>query len=888
MRIRSIAAAVGLTFSMAAVPAVATAAPQTAAYQATLSGAAEVPAVTTSASGAATAGYDADAGELDIAVAAYGLEGVVMAHLHNAAAGANGPVVVTLLAPATDGLTPTVNGGIARMTISDDDVTAAGDVDGTVVDLVAEIDAGNVYVNIHTVDNPGGELRGQLAQLTIADAFTDDDGATLEDEVNALAATGVLVGDDSGNVDQTGRVTRGQLTAIVARGLALPVSGTVPFPDVVGGAFETEVAAAAAAGLVLGDTSGNFNGADPVTRGELSAIISRAYSIHDIPVDAQFGDVDFVDGVFGRSIEALAHAGVVNGFTATEFRPADTVSRGQAAAFVARAQTLVQTDTNDLDDLFDLTVLHNNDGESKVVRTFEDDGTTVDDPGVASFKTLVDQAKATAGGRTSGDVFVSSGDNFLAGTAIQASVEADTYYDAIALEALGYDAIQFGNHDFDFGPQFLSDFLDQYTTTPQYLGANIDAVTNATPLADEQTAGDIAPSTTVTVDGREVGIVGAIFEELATISSPGDVIINEVLPAVQAEIDTLTADGVDIIVVISHLQGVDAELDLIPTLSDVDIVIAGGGSEDLANPGTSTADAYGAYPLLAPRADGRLVPVVTTTGGYGELGRLVGGFDTDGDLVVIRGESQLIANAGFARDATLVADVETPVKAFQDALATNVIGTTEVPLNGIRPEVRTVETNQGNLHADALLDAAIIYATADAGTPTPVAAFQNGGGIRNDSVIPAGDVTLLDTFNIAPFGNFVSIDTITHALLLDVLENAVSEVENVDGRFLQVSDGFVFSYDSSAAAGSRIVDVSVAGTLVIDDGTVLAPAATIVVATNDFTFNGGDSFPFDGTFIRTTSTYQAALSNYIENTLGGTITAADYPVGGEGRITDVS
>lgn len=882
MRIRSLAAAAGLALTATALPAVASVEPADAVYAADLDGSSEVPAVTTGASGVATASYDAAAGELDVTVAAFALDGVTMAHLHNGAAGENGPVVVSLLDAVDGGLALDVDGGVARTTITDEDVIVDGDVDGTVADLVTEIEAGNVYVNVHTVGEPAGELRGQLAPVTVEDAFGDDDGTLFEDALDVLAATGTYEGTGDATADQTARLTRAQLAALVNRALNLPDGGDVPFPDVPADSpFAADIAAAAAAGLVLGDAQGNFNGPSDITRGEMAAIVARAFSIFDIPMSPSFDDVDFRDGVFGRVVEALAHAGVVEGFTATEFRPAAAVTRGQVAAYLSRAQTLVETDVNERDDLFDLTVLHNNDGESEVVS--DEDG----DFGVSSFRTLVDAAKATAAGRTAGDVFVSSGDNFLAGTAIAASVEDGVFYDALALEAFGYDAIQLGNHDFDFGPQFLSDFLDQYTTTPQYLSANIDAT--GTPLADEQTAGDIAPSTVVTVDGRDVGIVGAITEELPRISSPGDVVIEEVLPAVQAEIDALTAAGVDIIVLISHLQGVDEDLDILPMISGVDIAVAGGGSEDLVNAGDASGeDSFGPYPLLSSNAEGDLVPVVTTTGGYETLGRLIGGFDDDGVLVVVRGESQLIANVGYAQDQTLLDDVEAPVAAFQAALAETVVGTSEVPLDGVRTNVRTMETNEGNLLADALLAAGVDFAATDPDVPTPVVAFQNGGGMRQDAVIDAGDVTLLDTFEIAPFGNFVSIDTITHALLLDVLENAVSEVENVDGRFLQVSDALEFTYDSSAASGSRVVDVTVDGVLVIDGGTVLDPDAELVVATNDFTLNGGDSFPFDGDFVRGTSTYQQALQDYIEGDLGGTITAADYPAGGEGRITDVA
>ncbi len=58
---------------------------------------------------------------------------------------------------------------------------------------------------------------------------------------------------------------------------------------------------------------------------------------------------------------------------------------------------------------------------------------------------------------------ISSGDNFLAGPEFTVGVENGIpFYDTIAMELIGYDAVALGNHDFDFGPGVLADFLDGY------------------------------------------------------------------------------------------------------------------------------------------------------------------------------------------------------------------------------------------------------------------------------------------------------------------------------------------------------------------------------------------------------------------------------------------
>jgi 5'-nucleotidase len=216
-----------------------------------------------------------------------------------------------------------------------------------------------------------------------------------------------------------------------------------------------------------------------------------------------------------------------------------------------------------------------------------------------------------------------------------------------------------------------------------------------------------------------------------------------------------------------------------------------------------------------------------------------------------------------------------------------VIGSTEVPLDARIGTVRSVEATVGNLVADALRWQAL------QGGLNPTIGIQNGGGIRSNAInFPAAtpatptDITDLDVFNLLPFGNYVGVvNNVSVADLLSALENAVSRVALLDGRFLQVS-GFRFSWDPSALVGSRIIDV------ILDDATPLVNEGNVVssmllnIATIDFLANGGDGYgmltPY--AFSNSGVLYRNALTNYIQLDLGGRVRAADYPVGGEGRI----
>jgi 5'-nucleotidase len=582
---------------------------------------------------------------------------------------------------------------------------------------------------------------------------------------------------------------------------------------------------------------------------------------------------------------------------------------------------------------FWLTVLHNNDGESDVFPDeVLDDGDNLIgfEKGVAYFATTLKEARTAANKKTKGDntkrgtLVVSSGDNFLAGPAFTASLADGIFYDAISMDSFKYDAIALGNHDFDFGPDMLAAFISEGYARPghpPYVSANLD-MTGEPALQALVDDGIIVKSTIVTEKGERIGVVGATTTALPTISSPRDVVANAVAPAVQEQVDALEGMGIDKIVMISHLQDINIDIALASVLSGVDVMVAGGGDELLANPddlllpSDDPGDIAGPYPMMAVDSDGHDVPVVTTSGQYGYVGQLTVGFDDEGVVWTVdddrSGPIRVVSSDfedGVNPNGSLNARVVAPVEAFVADLAADVIGTSEVDLDGTRSGVRGGETNEGDLIADSLLWQATQLA-GDFGVPTPDVALQNGGGIRNDSVIPAGDITELDTFDMVPFPNFVSITPdIPRAQFKEILENAVSRIAPAaapagTGRFAQIA-GFTFTFDTTGTAMLIATDgtVLVPGTRVqevaLDDGTVIVTGGVVqtgpdlTVATIDFLARGGDQYPYGGApFAVLGVSNQRALSNYIQAATGdggldGLISSAQYPEGGAGRITQL-
>lgn len=543
---------------------------------------------------------------------------------------------------------------------------------------------------------------------------------------------------------------------------------------------------------------------------------------------------------------------------------------------------------------FTLTILHNNDGESSVLPV-----TDPSDPAFGEFSdagrfvALVDQQKASS----TNPIMLSSGDNYLAGPAFSASQEivanGGSYLDAQLLDRIGYDALAIGNHEFDFGPDLFADFINDTTGSYPFLSSNLDF--SAEPSLNALVGSRIAPSTILNVGGQQVGVIGATTEGLASITTEGNVIVNAVQPAVQAQVNALTGMGVNKIILISHLQSIYEEQALASSVTGLDVIVAGGGDELLADAGTpllpttDPADIIAGYPMVTNG-----VPIVTTPGGYGYLGKLVVNFDDDGNLLAVNeADSGLLRVAeadGLVPDQGVVDSIQQPIVDFLGDVT--IIGNTEITIEVARPEVRSRMTNGGALVTDAFLSLGE-KAAPGLGITVPVIAIQNGGGIRDDSGITefiyGRDITDGDISQVLPFDNdVVIVEDFTAERLLALLEEAVDAPLDGEGKlspsggFAQVA-GFSFTFNPDAAADSRVQDVFLAdGTQLIDDGVVILPGFVMALVTNSFSAaTDGDGYPLSDlprtTILEplegsTVSGYAQAVINYIVEDLNGLIT----------------
>ncbi|WP_029214760.1 bifunctional metallophosphatase/5'-nucleotidase [Kallotenue papyrolyticum] len=451
-----------------------------------------------------------------------------------------------------------------------------------------------------------------------------------------------------------------------------------------------------------------------------------------------------------------------------------------------------------------LRVLHTNDHHARI-----EPAMVGDKPfgGVARRKTLIDRLRAEGGNQ----LLLDAGDVFQ-GTLYfnQYKGQADLFF----YNAMGYDAMAIGNHEFDAGQQPLADFIAGATFP--VLSANI-SVAATSPLA-----GKIRPWVIKEVGGERIGIFGLTTEETAILSNPGPgVTFTSPVEAARRAVAELQGQGINKIIALTHV-GLPVDQSLARQVAGIDLIVGGHSHTPLdGQPG-----AVGPYPLLEKAPDGTNVVIVTDWEWGKWLGDIRVGFDAEGRVTNWQGQP-IPVDESIPPDPAFEAKVREYAVPLEQLKATPV-GEAAVPLNGNRADVRSKETNLGNLIADAMLD----KTRPDGGQ----VAIMNGGGIR--ASIDAGPVTLGEVLEVLPFGNTIARVDLTGAQLRQALENGVSQVEQGAGRFPQVA-GMRFTYNPAAPAGNRVVSVEI-----LQNGSYvpLDPNATYRVITNNFMLGGGDGY----------------------------------------------
>jgi 5'-nucleotidase len=433
----------------------------------------------------------------------------------------------------------------------------------------------------------------------------------------------------------------------------------------------------------------------------------------------------------------------------------------------------------------------------------------------------------------------------LSGDTISPSVESITYKGAQMIDAwnqVGLDYSVFGNHEFDYGDEELLKRVRE--SKFRWLGANVVDAKTGKPFGD-------APLFEVRqLGGVKVGIFGLALPETKTTSKPGPTTeFRDPCETARAVIPQMRAAGAQAVVALTHLS-LAQDKALARCAPGLDVII--GGHE---------------HTLLQSSSAG--VPIFKMTADARDLGRI------DLNIDPATGKVESIDWEVIPVDATVPDDPAfAPVVekyARLTAELSHPVGATTVPLDARSATSRSEETNLADFIADAFRSAS----GADV-------ALINGGSIRADDVLPAGELTVRDVLSILPFGNDLAAIEVTGEALLQALEHGVSLTAPgaEPGRFPQVS-GLRFGFDASKPAGARVSGVTVGGR-------PLDLKKTYTLVTTSFIAGGGDQYAmFKGrpNVLKTKLTDSGVLRKAIEDAKSiaprtdGRIRRLDTPAG---------
>ncbi len=394
------------------------------------------------------------------------------------------------------------------------------------------------------------------------------------------------------------------------------------------------------------------------------------------------------------------------------------------------------------------------------------------------------------------------------------------------MNAAGYDAVSLGNHEFDFGLDSLKAMAE--AADFPILDANVISKETGLPYLDDNEIFNFGD--------MKVGVFGLDTPETQTKSSPKNVkdvtFLDgaELYACAQAQVDFLEEQDCDYIICIGHL-GQDAEsegkrsFDVLNAVNGIDLFVDGHS-----------------HTKLSEGMDYNKTKIVSTGEYLSNIGVVVyDGKKTEATLV-----NDLYHVGGCPSMDEFVASFD---KVVDEAYA-GTFATTLNQLNGQRsPGVRTQETNLGDFSADAYKYTAETYVAENGLDMVIDGAVQNGGGIR--ATIEAGDISMDTLYTVFPYGNTISIVTVTGAELLEALEASCSACPDALGGFPQVS-GIKFTVDttvpyaegpqypdstyySPANPGSRVTIETVGGK-------AFDMNATYNIAVNNFMADGGDTY----------------------------------------------
>ncbi|MDR3312473.1 MAG: 5'-nucleotidase C-terminal domain-containing protein [Spirochaetaceae bacterium] len=463
---------------------------------------------------------------------------------------------------------------------------------------------------------------------------------------------------------------------------------------------------------------------------------------------------------------------------------------------------------------YNLVVLHTNDHHGSTLARPDNDPAVLGRGGLAERAAFVDAVRAA-----NANVLLLDAGDINTGSALSNMFSAEP--DIIAYNAMGYDAVTFGNHEFDKDLGVLEKQMVQSRFA--WLAANIRR-------ANGKYLGK--PYLVKEYPGFRVGILGLTTLRTQVIASPDKTLafIPEPEAAIAAIKTLREKEKVDFVIILGHLGDVEEASGQITSVKLADAL----SSTDVA----LIVDGHSHSKFDAPRVVNG-IPIVSAN----EWGKFVGEAHftiLDGKVANFAWKPVEITSKAFPPDQK-IADIIKPYQDMADAGLKEVVMKTSAPFVFGNRLPRYRETAFGDLAADATA-----WHVRSTGVPVDFA-FQNGGNIRAE--IPAGDVTREHILTVLPFENYTYVLTLKGSDVI-ALFDFVGTVNQGAGGFLQVSKEvrYTLTFDGQGKNGA-LTNLTISGVPV-------DPNRLYKIATNDYLAGGGDGYTV---LTRSTDTYNTSM-----------------------------
>lgn len=611
-----------------------------------------------------------------------------------------------------------------------------------------------------------------------------------------------------------------------------------------------------------------------------TALVSAEETSTDTPVlKTETGQTETSSSVVATGTETAPSETVVS--TAIESAPAteNPASTETATPATETRAAATETTTPVEGQSVDVRILATTDLHTNLVNYDYYQDKPVETLGLAKTAVLIEEAKA----ENSNIVLVDNGDT-IQGTPlgnykslIDPIEEGEQHPMYAALDTLGFDAGTLGNHEFNYGLDYLRKVIS--TAGMPLLNANVLHPTTKDFLYQPYTIIDKTfTDTTGKAVSLKVGITGIVPPQILNWDKAyleGKVIVRDAVEAVRDIVPVIRENGADIVLVLSHSGIGDDQYEVgeenvgyqIASLSGVDAVITGHSHAEF--PGTAEKPSFYAKYAGVDDTNGKINGTpVTMAGKYGDH---LGVIDlnltyTDGKWTTTSSKAAIrkIDTKSPVADSRII-DLAKEAHTETINYVRQQVGETTAPINSFFALVQDDPSVQIVNNAQIWYAKQQLAGTPEAGLPILSAAAPFKAGTRGDASaytdIPAGPIAIKNVADLYLYDNVTAILKVNGAQLKEWLEMSAGQFNQIDPNSTEpqnlvntdyrtynfdVIDGVTYQYDITQPnkydrsgklvneTASRVRNLQYNGQAVTDE-------QEFIVVTNNYRANG--TFP---------------------------------------------